>query len=139
VLLLLNQNLYKWRTTSRVWYLDFHHDGGIYRGDWDLHRLGEDSFVSGGGRPGGAASTESGFSSSCICVATKAQAGPPQTLARRPRSWAGQPAPLPTQPGVWPTWSTCQIHPRDDDDFDIWSTSICHPMKCSNLVPAEIK
>jgi hypothetical protein len=31
VLLLLNRDLYKWRTTSRVWYLDFHHDGGIYR------------------------------------------------------------------------------------------------------------
>jgi hypothetical protein len=39
-LLLLNQNLYKWRTVSRVWCLDFHREGGIYRGEWDLHRLG---------------------------------------------------------------------------------------------------
>jgi hypothetical protein len=31
-LLLLNRNLYKWRTTSRVWYLEFHQQGGIYKG-----------------------------------------------------------------------------------------------------------
>jgi hypothetical protein len=34
---------------------------------------------------------------------------------------------------VWPTQSTCQIHPCGDDDFDIWSTSLCHPLKCSNF------
>jgi hypothetical protein len=84
-LLLLNWNLYKWRTTSRVWCVDFHHEGGIYRGEWDLHRLGEVSLVPGGGRRGQATwpvsrverppltfSTDSAFSSSCRCVATKA-------------------------------------------------------------------
>jgi hypothetical protein len=62
-----------------VWCIDFHYEGvfigvngtstdlersvlcqvvagrpggaGIYRGEWDLHRLGEISFVLGGGRP----------------------------------------------------------------------------------------
>jgi hypothetical protein len=32
---------------------------------------------------------------------------PPQTLAGQPRSWVGRPAPGPTQPMVWPTWSIC--------------------------------
>jgi hypothetical protein len=36
------------------------------------------------GRPGGAASTDSGFSFSCRRMATKAQAEPPQTLTVRP-------------------------------------------------------
>jgi hypothetical protein len=45
------------------------------------------------GRLGGAASTDSAFSSSCIPVATKAWDEPPQTLADRP-------APGPTRPGV---------------------------------------
>jgi hypothetical protein len=39
------------------------------------------------GQPGGAASTDSGFSSSCRRVATNAQAEPPQILAGRPRNW----------------------------------------------------
>jgi hypothetical protein len=30
-LLLLNQNLYKWRTTSRVWYLKYHRHGVFIR------------------------------------------------------------------------------------------------------------
>jgi hypothetical protein len=32
-LLLLNRNLYKWRTTSSVCCVDFHCEGGIYRGE----------------------------------------------------------------------------------------------------------
>jgi hypothetical protein len=90
-------------------------------------------------RPPSTFCTDSGFSSSCRCVATKAQADPPQTLAGQPRSWVGRPAPGPTWPGVWPTWSMCQIHPCGDDDFDIWSTSLFHPLKCSNLVPKFLK
>jgi hypothetical protein len=84
-------------------------------------------------------STNLGFSTSCRCMATNARAEPPQALADRPRSWVGQPTPLPTRPRVWPTWSTCQIHPRGDDDFDISSTSLCHPLKCSNLVRKFLK
>jgi hypothetical protein len=33
----------------------------------------------------------------------------------------------------------CQIHPRGDDDFDVWSASPCHPLKRSNLVPKFLK
>jgi hypothetical protein len=123
-----------------VWCFNFHREGGIYRGEWDLHRLGGVSLAPGRGRvakprgrlAGGAASTDSGFSSSCRHVATKAWAEPPQTLV-------GRPTPGTTRPGVWPTRSMCQIHPLGDDDFEIWSTSLCHPLKCSNLVPKFLK
>jgi hypothetical protein len=90
VLLLLNQNLYKWRATSSVCCIDFHREGGIYRGEWDLHRHGEVGLAPGGQatwladwveRPPLNFSTDSSFSSSCRHVATKAQAEPPQTLA----------------------------------------------------------
>jgi hypothetical protein len=122
VLLQLNQNLYKWRNTSRVWCVNFHRRGGGVFIDangtsTDLERSVWRQVEA--GRPGGAASTDFAFSSSCRCVATKARAKPPQTLADRLRSWAGRPAPEPTHLGVWPTWSTCQIHPHGDDDFDI--------------------
>jgi hypothetical protein len=30
--------------------VDFHHEGGIYRGEWDLHRVEEVGLVPGGGR-----------------------------------------------------------------------------------------
>jgi hypothetical protein len=29
--------------------------------------------------------------------------------------------------------------PRGDDDFDIWSTSLCHTLKWSNLVLEFLK
>jgi hypothetical protein len=120
--------------------------GGIYRAVGELHRLGEVSFVLGGGRTSkphgwlarGAASTDSGFSS-CRRVATKFQVEPPETLADRPRSWAGRPALGPLCLGSGPTWSMCQIHPCGDDDLDIWSTLPCHPLKWSNWVPMFLK
>jgi hypothetical protein len=96
------------------------------------------------GRPGGSASTYSSFSSSCRHVATKARAEPLETLAGRPRRWADRLAPGPVHPGFWPTQSICQIHPRGDNDFDIWSTSLCYPYApiwylCSwNLINAKI-
>jgi hypothetical protein len=52
------------------------------------------------GRPGGAASTDPGFFSSCGCVATKARAELSQSLAGQPRSWAGWSALGTTRPGV---------------------------------------
>jgi hypothetical protein len=57
----------------------------------------------------------------------------------RTASNPGRPAPGPTRPAIWPTWSTCQIHQHGDDNFDIWLTSLCHPLKCSNLVPKFLK
>jgi hypothetical protein len=127
--------------------VDFHHEGvfiGVNGTSTDLERSvwhqvvpSRPSHVA--DRLGGAASTDSGYSSSCRRVATKVQTEPPQTLAARPRSWAGRLAPGPTRPRVWLTWSTCKIHPRGDDDFDIWSTLLCHPLKCSNLVSKFLK
>jgi hypothetical protein len=70
-------------------------------------------------RPPPTLSADSDFSSSCRCMETKARTKLPQTLADRLRSWVSRPAPGPTWLGVWPTWSTCQIHPRGDDDFDV--------------------
>jgi hypothetical protein len=104
---------------------------GRSRARW---RLGGQATWPGGplDRPPLTFSTDSAFSSSYRHVPSKAQAKPPQTLA-------GQSASRPTRAGVWPTWSTCQIHPRGDDDFDIWSTSLCHPLKWSNLVPKVMK
>jgi hypothetical protein len=69
------------------------------------------------GQPGGAASTNLGW-----------------TTLNTDRS-----SPVPVRPEVWPTRSTCQIHHCGDDDFDIWSTSLCHQLKCSNLVPKFLK
>jgi hypothetical protein len=130
-----------------VWYLDFHHEGafiGVNETSTDLERSVWCQVVADwpshvADRSSGAASTDSGFSSSCRCVATKARAELPQTLAGRPKNRASRLATLPTRPRVWSTWSTCQIYPRGDDDFDIWSTLLCHPLKYSNLVPEFLK
>jgi hypothetical protein len=34
-----------------VWCVNFHREGDIYRGEWDIHRLGEVGLAPGGGRP----------------------------------------------------------------------------------------
>jgi hypothetical protein len=95
-LLLLNWNLYKWRTTSRVWCVDFDHEGGgVFIGVNGTSTDLEDSVwrLVVAGRSGGAASTDSAFSSSCRRMATEARAKLPQTLV-------GRLAPGPTRPGV---------------------------------------
>jgi hypothetical protein len=51
-------------------------------------------------RPPPTFSIDSGLSSSCKRVATKARVEPPQTLAGWPRHWAGQWDPRPTWSGV---------------------------------------
>jgi hypothetical protein len=66
VLLLLNRNLYKWRTTKFVWCVDFHHEGvfiGVNGSSIDLVRSVWRQVVVGGqshmaGRLGGADSTD---------------------------------------------------------------------------------
>jgi hypothetical protein len=84
------------------------------------------------GQLGGTTSTALAFLFSCRHVSTNPR-------AKSTKDLAGRLVPRPIRPGVWSTWSTCQIHPQGDDDFDIWSTSLCHPMKCSNLVPKFLK
>jgi hypothetical protein len=119
--------------------VDFHREGGIYRSEWDLHRLGEVGLASGGGRPASQATWLTGqvvqlppTRASPTCVDTWQPSFGLNCLKSR---LAGQGV----RPGVWPTRSTCQIHPRGDNDFDIWSTSLCYPLKCSNLVPKFLK
>jgi hypothetical protein len=119
--------------------------GGIYRSEWDLHRLGEIGLAPGGGRLAGW--------SGLHWLSPPTQASPPRVDAWQPslrpnhlKPWStGQGVGLvdrslgPLGRGSGPTWSMCQIHPHGDDDFDIWSTLLCHPLKCSNLVPTFLK
>jgi hypothetical protein len=89
--------------------VNFHHEGCIYRGEWDIHHLGEVGLVIGGGRaakPFGRSVEWSGFHR----LSSLTQASPPCAEAWQPcfrsnrlKLWpTGQPAPEPTQPGVWP-------------------------------------
>jgi hypothetical protein len=93
---------------SKMWCVcvcvDFHHEGGVLIGvngiSTDLERSVWSQLVAGQpshvvDRPGGAASIDSGFSSSCRHVATKFRVELPKTLL-------GRPAPGRTWPGVWP-------------------------------------
>jgi hypothetical protein len=82
-------------------------------------------------RSGGAASIDLGFSSSCRRMATKALAKPPQTLAGRPL--------CPLNLGSGPLGPRVKYTPPGDDDFVIWFTSLCCPLKCSDLVPKFLK
>jgi hypothetical protein len=68
-----------------VWCVDFHCEGvfiGVNGTPTDSESSVWHQVVV--GWPGGAASSDLGFSSSCRHVATKARAEPPQTLAGRP-------------------------------------------------------
>jgi hypothetical protein len=60
-------------------------------------------------------------------------------MADRQKCLPSRPALGPLQRRVWPARYMCQVHPRGDDDFDIWLTLLCHPLKCSNLVPKFLK
>jgi hypothetical protein len=83
----------------------------------------------------------------------------PPTRASPPRVDAWQPWLRPNHlkpwlagQGVWPTSQPLGPHglglarlvhmpitPRGDDDFDIWLASLCHPLKCSDLVRKFLK
>jgi hypothetical protein len=50
----------------------------------------------------------------------------------------------PADPWAHSAWGLAHlVHvsntPHGDDDFDIWSTLLCYPLKCSNLVPKLLK
>jgi hypothetical protein len=67
-----------------VWCVDFHREGGIYRGEWDLHRLGEVSLVPGGGwaaKPRGRSAGWSGLYQLCPLT----PASPPHVDTWQPR------------------------------------------------------
>jgi hypothetical protein len=102
VLLLLNWNLYKWRTTSRVCYLDFHREGGIYRGEWDLRRLGEVGLAPGGdwpAKPCGRPARWSGLH----WLSPLIQASPPHVNMWQLRLGPNRLKTLPAGQGVGPT------------------------------------
>jgi hypothetical protein len=124
--------------------------GGIYRVVGELHRLeklvwcqvvaGRQSHVA--GQLGGVASTNFLHRLGLLLlVQTRVLKATGQTNIKhgRPAKEIGRPAFGPFRVGVWPTRSMCQIHPRGDQDFDIWSTLLCHPLKYSNLVPKLLK
>jgi hypothetical protein len=145
-LLLLNQNLYKWRTTSSVSCWVRSHRGAYIGAEGSLHQLSkicleqmDDLPTSHSSWPPPPSSLGSFLMNQRRDVTIKSRAEPTHTLAGWPRSWASQPAPRPTCPRVWCTWSTWQIHPRGDSHFDIWLTSLCNPLKCSYLVPKFLK
>jgi hypothetical protein len=93
--------------------------GGIYRGEWDLHQLEGVSLALGGGRaakPRGRLPRWSGLHQ----LSPPTWASPVRVDAWQTRLRLNRLKPRPIQPGVWPTWSTCEIHLRGDGDFDIW-------------------
>jgi hypothetical protein len=100
-LLLLNQNLYKQRTTGRVWCANFHHEGGFYMGEWDLHRLGEVGLVPGGGRAAKPCSRP-GRWSGLHRLSPPTRTSPPHVDARQPRLRPDYHKPGPADQGVRP-------------------------------------
>jgi hypothetical protein len=117
--------------------------GGLYRGREESSPTWQGWFGANGqsvGHPRGRSATSLGLHnlqasdlSLCIDVEMCQPCPGPSGLKA---DWV---APGPTWPGIWPTWSTCQIHPRGEAYFGIWSTSLCNPLKFSNLVPKFLK
>jgi hypothetical protein len=101
-LLLLNWNLYKWRTTSRVWCLEFHGQGvfiGVQRGVTDFiksvtHQVLADRPSHMAERPQSSASTDFQLRIPCYrlleSMLVKLTHEMLQSGADRPRSLAGQ-------------------------------------------------
>jgi hypothetical protein len=138
-LLLLNWNLYKGRTTCRVWYLNFRHKGGIYRGEWDLHQLGEVSLAPGGGRLAGW--------SGHYRLSPLTRASPPRVDAWQPRLGLNRLKPWPAGHGVGPAdWPLCPLGlgsgplaPCVKYTPVVMMILRFGPLKCSNLVPELLK
>jgi hypothetical protein len=129
VFLLLNHNLYKWRTISIAWCVDFHRQGvfiGVLGAITDpiksiIHQVlaGRPSHVA--SRPSSAASTDSRprvpFHCLLESVTTKETRGWLQSVARRLGSLAGRPPTRPTH--QWPLHmvSSCQVYSWGDSYF----------------------
>jgi hypothetical protein len=117
--------------SSKMWCVSSHfhrRGGGICRAVGELHRLGEVSLAPSGGR-------------SAKWSGLHRLSPPPWPSTPRvdmcPRSHG------PNRHKTWPWGLAHLVHvsniPRGDDDFDIWSTLLYHPLKCSNLVPKFLK
>jgi hypothetical protein len=110
-LLLLNWNLYKWRTTSIVWCFEFHRQGvfiGVLGAVTDFIKLIIHHVVA--GRPSSAASTDSRprvpFHRLLERVTTKETHGRPQCGAGQLGSLTGWPPTGPHISGLC-TWPPC--------------------------------
>jgi hypothetical protein len=88
-----------------VWCVDFHcgGGGGIYSGEWDLHRLGEVGLVPGGGRAAKSHDRQVGWSG-LHQLSPPRRASPPCVDVwqprLRPKCLKPGLAPRPTRPGV---------------------------------------
>jgi hypothetical protein len=102
----------------------------------ELHQLGEVGLAPSGGRPSGVASTDYLHRLGLLLlVSTRVLEAVSQTdikYGRLANPWALLAGGLAHSIHVSNT-------PHGDDDFDIWSTLLCHPLKCSNLVPKFLK
>jgi hypothetical protein len=87
-LLLLNQNLYC--------------EGGFYRGEWDLHQLGEVGFSPGGGRAAKPRGQSAGWSG-LHRLSPPTRASPPRVDAWQPRLGPNHLKPWLISQGVWLT------------------------------------
>jgi hypothetical protein len=87
-----------WRPTKWVWCVDFHHEGGIYRGEWDLHRHGEVGLAPGGGQPAGWSSLQ-WLSPSTWASPPRVDMWQPRLVPKRHKPWpAGQLVGLASRP-----------------------------------------
>jgi hypothetical protein len=129
MLLLLNQNLYMWIITSRVWCSKFHWQGvfiGVLGAITDLIKLVIHQVLAGrpshmAGKPWGVASTNSRTWGPFHClldsVTAKDTHGRLQSGASRSGSLAGWPPTRPTH--QWPLHPacSCQVYSRGDTYF----------------------
>jgi hypothetical protein len=122
VLLLLNQNLYKWRTISIVWCVEFHRQRvfiGVLGAITNLIKSVIHQVLT--GRPSSTASTDSRprvpFHRLLERVTAKEAHRRLQSGASQPGSLAGQPPTGPTH--QWPLHmaSSCQVYSQGDTYF----------------------
>jgi hypothetical protein len=127
--LLLNNNLYKWRTKSIVWCVEFHRQGVFIGVPGAVTKLiksvihhvlaGRPSHVV--GQPSSSASTDSWplvpFHRLLESVTAKETPGRLQSGAGWPGSLAGQPPTGPTRQWPFHTTSSCQVYTQSDTYF----------------------
>jgi hypothetical protein len=131
VLLLLHRNLYKWRTTNRVWCVDFHRWGGgvfigVQGGVTDLVKSVTHQVVDGrpshvARRPQGLAFTDFWLRISCYRLLESVTVKPTherlQSGAGRPVGLTGWPPPGSTGQQSLHITSLCQVHSWGDTYF----------------------
>jgi hypothetical protein len=129
VLLLLNWNLYKWKTTSRVWYLEFHRQGvfiGVQGRVTNLIKSVTHQVLA--GRPSHVAEWSPSLASTDIqlwipcyrlleSVPMKPTHDRLQSGVGWPGSLAGQPPSTPTGQWTLHIASSCQVHSQGHTYF----------------------